>query len=72
MTWISPRERAGFKMLAAFIDPSESPVPTRLWISSMKRMMLPRPLTSLMRPFIRLSNWPRNWVPATREVKSIR
>ena len=60
MTWISPRERAGFRMLAAFMLPSASPAPTMLWISSIIRMMLPSFLTSSMRPFIRCSNWPRN------------
>ena len=29
-------------------------------------------LTSLMRPLTRCSNWPRNWVPATRDVMSSR
>ena len=29
-------------------------------------------LISSMRPFMRLSNWPRNWVPATRAVRSSR
>ena len=41
MTWISPRERAGFRIFAAFIEPSASPAPTRLWTSSMTRMILP-------------------------------
>ena len=72
ITWISPRERAGLRILAAFMEPSASPAPTMLWTSSIMRMMLPRRLTSSMRPFIRLSNWPRNWVPATRAVRSRR
>ena len=72
MTWISPRESAGFKILAAFMLPSASPVPTRLWTSSIKRMMLPSSLTSSSRPLMRLSNWPRNCVPATSAVKSSR
>ena len=33
---------------------------------------VPSFLISSMRPFIRLSNWPRNWVPATRAVRSSR
>ena len=57
-------------MLAAFMLPSASPVPTRLWTSSMKRMTLPSAFTSSTRPLMRLSNWPRNWVPATSAVKS--
>ena len=72
ITWISPRERAGFKILAAFMLPSASPAPTMLWTSSIIRMMLPRRFTSSIRPFIRLSNWPRNWVPATSAVRSRR
>ena len=57
-------------MLAAFMLPSASPVPTRLWTSSIKRMTLPSAFTSSTRPLMRLSNWPRNWVPATSAVKS--
>ena len=72
MTWISPRLRAGLRILAAFMEPSASPAPTMLWTSSMTRMMLPSFLISSMRPFMRLSNWPRNWVPATRAVRSSR
>ena len=30
MTWISPRDRAGFRILAAFMEPSASPTPTML------------------------------------------
>ena len=30
MTWISPRLRAGLRMLAAFMLPSASPAPTML------------------------------------------
>ena len=41
MTWISPRESAGFRMLAAFMLPSASPAPTMLCTSSMTRMTLP-------------------------------
>ena len=59
-------------MLAAFMEPSASPAPTMEWTSSMTRMILPSFFTSSMRPFIRLSNWPRNWVPATRAVRSSR
>ena len=44
MTWISPRDRAGFRILAAFMEPSASPAPTRLWTSSITRMMLPQRL----------------------------
>ena len=70
ITWISPRESAGFRMFAAFMLPSASPVPTRLCTSSMNRMMLPSCFTSSTRPLMRLSNWPRNCVPATSAVRS--
>ena len=72
MTWISPRESAGLRMFAAFMLPSASPAPTRLCTSSMTRMMFPSRRISSMRPFMRDSNWPRNCVPATREVRSSR
>ena len=72
ITWISPRETAGFKIFAAFIEPSESPAPTRLWTSSMKRMTLPASLISSTSPLTRLSNCPRNWVPAMSAVRSSR
>ena len=61
MTWISPRERAGLRILPAFMAPSLSPAEVMVWISSMNRMMLPAALTSLSRPLTRCSNWPRNW-----------
>ena len=50
MTRISLRDRAGFKMFAAFIAPSESPAPTMECTSSMTRMILPSFLTSLIDP----------------------
>ncbi len=70
MTRISPRAKAGFKILAAFIAPSASPAPMMLWSSSMTRMTLPERLASSTTPFMRLSNWPRNCVPATMAVIS--
>ena len=59
-------------MFAAFIEPSESPVPTMLCTSSMTRMMLPIRFTSSIRPLHAALNWPRNCVPATRAVRSSR
>ena len=56
MTCISPLESAGYRMFAAFIPPSLSPVPIRLCTSSIKRMMLPSRLTSSISPLMRLSN----------------
>jgi hypothetical protein len=38
MHWISPRERAGLRMLAASSEPSAEPAPTRVCSSSMKMM----------------------------------
>ena len=72
MTCNSPRERAGLNIFAAFIVPSLSPVPTSLCTSSMKSMMLPRFLISSTSDFTRLSNCPRNCVPATSDVRSSR
>ena len=66
MTCTSPRLKAGFRILAALMLPSLSPVPTMVWISSIKRITFPAFLMSSNSPFTRLSNWPRNWVPATR------
>ena len=72
MTCISPRESAGLRIFAAFMLPSASPAPTMLCTSSMTRMMLPVLRISSMSPFMRLSNWPRNCVPATSAVRSSR
>ena len=38
MHWISPRESAGFRMLAASSEPSAEPAPTSVCSSSMKMM----------------------------------
>jgi hypothetical protein len=38
MHWISPRDKAGFRMLAASSDPSADPAPTSVCSSSMKMM----------------------------------
>ena len=62
----SPRAKAGFKMLAASMAPSPLPAPTSVWISSIKRMMLPSDLvTSLITDFSRSSNSPLYLAPAT-------
>ena len=65
MHWISPRERAGFRMLAASSEPSAEPAPTSVCSSSMKMMMLWLSVSSRMIVFSRSSNWPRYLVPAT-------
>ena len=55
----SPRASFGLRMLAASMAPSAAPAPTRLWISSMNRMMSPRLLISLSTFFMRSSKSPR-------------
>ena len=69
-TWISPRLRAGFRILAASTAPSAEPVPTMVCSSSMKRMMLPSFLASCITFLIRSSNSPRYLAPATMPVRS--
>ena len=59
MVWSSPRASIGLRMLAASIAPSAAPAPTRVWISSMNRMMSPRVRISLSTFFRRSSKSPR-------------
>ena len=62
----SPRAKAGLRMLAASMAPSPLPAPTRVWISSMKRMMPPwAAVTSLTTLLRRSSNSPLYLAPAT-------
>ena len=62
----SPRAKAGFKMLAASIAPSPLPAPTKVWISSINKIMSPWAwVTSLMTLFKRSSNSPLYLAPAT-------
>src|SRR5699024_3343747 len=49
----------GLRMLAASIAPSAAPAPTKVWISSMNRMMSPRVRISLRTFFSRSSKSPR-------------
>ena len=68
MTLISPRARAGLRMLAASSEPpSVRPAPTRVWISSMNSTMPGLALASLMMALSRSSKVPRYLVPATSE-----
>ncbi len=61
----SPRARAGFRILAASIAPSDFPAPTKVWISSMKRMISPSEAsTSFTTAFNRSSNSPLYLAPA--------
>ena len=70
MVWISPRASIGFRMLAASIAPSAAPAPTRVWISSMNRMMSPREVISLRTFLRRSSKSPRYRDPATSAPRS--
>mmetsp|Transcript_136556 Transcript_136556/g.265616 ORF Transcript_136556/g.265616 Transcript_136556/m.265616 type:complete len:244 (+) Transcript_136556:1871-2602(+) len=72
MTCKSPRERAGFMMFAASMEPPppSPPAPTSVWISSIMRIMFLSSCTSLMMFFIRSSNSPRYLVPARSMLKS--
>ena len=61
--------RAGLRMEAASIAPSAAPAPTRLWSSSMKRMM--SPLHDLLHHLLQhSSNSPRYFEPATSAARS--
>ena len=66
----SPRAKAGLNMLLASSEPLALPAPTRVWISSTKRMMSWLLLSSLRMAFMRSSNWPRYFVPATSDARS--
>src|ERR1700731_103091 len=65
MHWISPRESAGLRMLAASREPSAEPAPTSVCSSSMKTMAFWLSINSFMMVLRRSSNWPRYLVPAT-------
>ena len=61
----SPLAKAGLRILAASMAPSPFPAPTKVWISSMNRMISPSLLvTSLMTDFRRSSNSPLYLAPA--------
>ncbi len=64
----SPRASAGLSMLPASIAPSLLPAPTRVCISSMKRMIWPSALaTSFNTALSRSSNSPRYLAPANSD-----
>ena len=65
MTWISPRASAGFKIFEASIEPSAPPAPIRVCNSSIKRITSCSRYTSSKIFFMRSSNSPRYFVPAT-------
>ena len=63
----SPRASAGLRMLEASMAPELRPAPTRVWISSMNRMISPAlSTTSLTTPLRRSSNSPWYFAPAMR------
>ncbi len=66
----SPRVSTGFKIFAASIAPSAAPAPTRVCISSIKRIISPLCRISSSTFFIRSSNSPRYLEPATMEPRS--
>mmetsp|Transcript_139464 Transcript_139464/g.353690 ORF Transcript_139464/g.353690 Transcript_139464/m.353690 type:complete len:219 (-) Transcript_139464:924-1580(-) len=73
ITWSSPRESAGFKMLAASIvsRPPLLPISTSEWISSIIRMIFPLASLTSSTTFLSLSsNSPRRLVPARSPAKS--
>mmetsp|Transcript_67001 Transcript_67001/g.216584 ORF Transcript_67001/g.216584 Transcript_67001/m.216584 type:complete len:385 (+) Transcript_67001:893-2047(+) len=72
MIWMSPRDIAGFKMLAASMAPPSPPppAPTRVWISSIIKMMLPLSRISERMFLRRSSNSPRYFVPESSMPRS--
>ena len=70
ITRISPRLRAGLRMLAASTAPSAEPAPTMVCSSSMNRITLPSFFTSFRVFLMRSSNSPRYLVPATMPLRS--
>ncbi len=62
----SPRANAGFRILAASIAPSPLPAPTRVWISSINRIISPSLwVTSFTIALSLSSNSPLYFAPAT-------
>ena len=62
----SPRAKAGLRIFAASMAPSPFPAPTRVCISSIKRIIPPSAaITSLTTLFSRSSNSPLYFAPAT-------
>ena len=65
-----PLERAGLNMLEASMAPSAAPAPTIVWSSSMNKITSPDFSISSMTAFMRSSNCPRYFVPATMSAMS--
>ena len=70
ITWKSPRASAGFRILAASVEPSAEPAPIMVCSSSIKSITSPSRFTSSMADFMRSSKSPRYLVPATMPVRS--
>ena len=67
----SPRARAGLRMFDASMAPDVRPAPTRVWISSMKRITSPSlSTTSFTTPLRRSSNSPWYLAPAISAPRS--
>ena len=68
----SPLASIGFKRLLASKEPPVAPAPTTVWISSIKRIILPSELLTFFKTFLILSsNSPRYFAPAINEPISI-
>ena len=67
MALSSPLERAGLRILAASMAPSDAPAPTSVWISSMNSMTSPSDSTTSFTTLLSLSsNSPLYLAPAIR------
>ena len=65
MHCISPRDNAGFRMLDASMAPSAPPAPTSVCNSSINMIIFSERFISSMTAFMRSSNCPLYFVPAT-------
>ncbi len=67
----SPRASAGFNILPASMEPSALPAPTKVWSSSINKIISPSCLPiSFKTAFKRSSKSPRNLAPANKAPKS--
>ena len=67
---MSPRAKAGLNILEASSEPDAPPAPTMVCSSSINKITSGDFSNSFITAFIRSSNWPRYFVPATKEAKS--
>ena len=68
LSWL--RARAGLRIFAASMLPSAEPAPDSKCNSSINRITESSPVASSIIPLMRSSNSPRNFVPATTELRS--